>query len=108
MSKKSEPNRNKIPPIGWVELIAGAMLVLFGASLVNDPVVSFKGGVEADISPFNVPAAAVSLGIGLYLLWNSMSKTVPDEATCPKCGEVFSSDDTSVGNCPSCGSKLRK
>lgn len=111
MTGSHSKKKKEVPPIGWLELIVGVVLLLFGVGLLNDPVVTFRGGVESDISPFNVPAAAVSIGIGLYLLWNSISKTVPDETgekTCPKCGKVFSSGDTSDGSCPSCDSNPKR
>lgn len=75
MTKDHPDKNNDTPPIGWLELIVGAILILFGARLLSDPTVTLRGGVESDLSPFNVPAAAVSIGIGIYLLWSSLSKS---------------------------------
>ena len=94
--------------INWLQIVVGVILIVFGLRRVTDPTVPHYG-YEIDVSPFNTPLAAVSIGIGGYFLWSALSSIKDDDidtVACQKCGESINLKEFKGEKCPSCGNEL--
>lgn len=101
----------KQPKVNWLLIVVGVAVILFGLMVLDDPIVTFRGGVETDLRPFNVPMAAVAIGIGGYFLWSALSSIKDDDTdkvACTKCGESINLKKFKGEKCPSCGNELPK
>lgn len=52
MSNTSHDSK-KDPKVNWLLIVVGVVEILFGLMVFCDPIVTFKGGVESDLSLFS-------------------------------------------------------
>lgn len=104
-------NREEQSKANWLLIVVGVAVMLFGLTVLDDPIMTFRGGVEMDLRPFDTPLAAVSIGIGGYFLWSALSSIKDDDidtVACQKCGESINLKEFKGEKCPSCGNELPK
>lgn len=74
MGKSSREAGKEKQQTNWKLLLVGVAVAFFGLMVLDDPIVTFRGGVEVDLRPFNVSLAAVATGIGVYFIWSALSE----------------------------------
>jgi len=89
----------------WKYVLFGVGVILFGLIVLDDPIVTFTGGVEVDLRPFNVPLAIVAGGLGGWIVWVSLSRSGQLDNSnwiCPECQKTSMRSKLVNDKCPDC------
>ena len=89
----------------WIVFGLGAVLMIFGVGVLDNPVITTTYGYVMDVGMFKYPMGLISILCGLCLIVIGVSRKAkhdPSNWICPKCENVVIRSTLVDDKCPDC------